>query len=126
MGGEGRKVARVDALLWGGFSVGGFIAALFMPFLIVYVLLATLGLFPEYFPNFPAWDKLQLWLANPLAKLFVGLVFIGTIYHGLHRVKYIIYDYGGHNHPVATAAVTYGIVAMAALVVFFILLPSPF
>ncbi len=124
MTGEGeQKVAKGAPFLWAGFFIGGFIAAFFMPFLIVYILLSSLGLFPSYLPDFLAWDHLQAWLANPLARLFVAIVFIATIYHAFHRLKYVLYDYGGHKHPAATAAFTYGVVVIAALATLYVVLP---
>lgn len=110
---------RVSPFLWLGFSIGGFIAALIMPAFIFLVAFGpALGLAPDVL----APGNVGPWLRNPLVRLFWVVAGVGTIYHGLHRFKYVLYDYGGSRHKVATGVVTYGIVAFGSALVLYLIL----
>ncbi len=117
---EESKPERAAAVDWALFSVGAIVSALFMPAFIFLVAFGpALGLGDVLAPG-----AVRSWLANPLVKLFWIVVGIGTIYHGLHRLKFVLYDYGGARHRAVTDAFAYIIVAIGAILILYLVLAT--
>src|SRR2546427_12849153 len=78
------KVARLHAILWGVFSVGGFIAAFLLPVLIYIVGIAyPLGLWPISGQD-PTTSILS---HHHLGTLLLFLTAAGSFYHGIYRFQ---------------------------------------
>ncbi len=82
--------ARVHALLWGVFSVGGFIAAFLLPVLIYVNSVAyPLGLWPA-----TRMDPTSLLVSQRLSALFVFLTIAGSLFHGVFRFTSTLAELG--------------------------------
>jgi fumarate reductase subunit D len=75
-------------LLWFLFSVGGTIAALFIP---VHLFLTGLA-FPMRLAQAPAYDSLLALVRHPLARLYLFVVIACPLFHWAHRFRYTLYD----------------------------------
>ena len=79
---------RNEAFFWSLFSVGGMMAALFIPaFLFVFFLAAPLGLMPA-----PSYDRLLSLLQSPFVRLFLFVMCALPLFHWAHRFRYTLYD----------------------------------
>jgi len=98
----GRETVRADAdepdevvlepLLWSLFSLGGFITAFLFPvtlFLLFFA--APLGLWPSDPAAYATF--LARW-GDPIVRLFFFVLIGGSLFHGTHRLKYILMDAG--------------------------------
>lgn len=113
------KPDRLASILWLVFSGSLFISAFLMPaFIFLLVFGPALGLVPDVLAS----GRVGAWLASPLVKLFWIFGGLGTIYHGLHRLKYVIYDYGGHRHKAVTDTLAYSIVAMGVILILYLVI----
>lgn len=112
---------RIAPLLWLLFSGSMFISALLMP---AFILLIAFGPALGLAPDVLAPDRVASWLSSPLVKLFWIFGGIGTIYHGLHRFKYVLYDYGGARHRGVTDGLAYGIVALGAALILYVVIAT--
>ncbi len=107
------KQAVYETLDWGVFFVGGVIAAFLLPVQIVITLLLH-----EPVPG--------ALLASPfitsLAKFYLFVVLGGATWHGIHRIRFILYDLGlSHHKRVVTVLVSLmmvGILIWAFVTVF--------
>lgn len=82
----------VEPLLWGLFSLGGFISAFLLPvtlFLLFFA--APFGLWPSDPATYAAFSA--VWRA-PLARLFFFVLIGGSLFHGTHRLKFMLVDAG--------------------------------
>ena len=133
------KVDRITPMFWGLFTLGGFLTAFLLPVFIVMNSLAyRLRLVPwesvQYGPAV-AWihgDPAALllggtfaWLAPWLPKLFLVLVIGGGLFHGLHRFKYVLYDFGLHGAKRVLDPVMYGIAAVGTAAAVFLAFSFP-
>ena len=94
--------ARMHALWWGLFAVGGMTAALLLPIHILFQgILAPLGLVPVVGKvmgadglDVPAsYDSMRAALANPLVKLYLLALIALPMYHVAHRLLYVAIDF---------------------------------
>ncbi len=98
--------ARVHALLWGVFSLGGFIAAFFLPVLIYVNSIAfPLGLWPA-----TSMDPTNLLVSQRLSALFVFLTIAGSLYHGMFRFTSTLAELGLGRVKGRVAAFGYAVV----------------
>ncbi|MBI4257404.1 MAG: hypothetical protein HY619_00470 [Thaumarchaeota archaeon] len=88
---------RLEGLLWLLFSAGGFLVAIVIPVHILLNNLApALGLAS---PNIISYDSLSAVLSNPLFKLYFLALIAGAVYHGMHRLRFVLYEMGlKHQH----------------------------
>ena len=85
------KVARLHAILWGVFSMGGFIAAFLLPVLIYLVGIAyPLGLWPVANAD-PTSAILN---HHHLGTLFLFVTVAGSLYHGIFRFQSTLTEIG--------------------------------
>ncbi len=122
----GERVDRVTPMFWGLFSVGGFVVALLLPvFIVMNGLAYPFHLLPaqdiEYAGAraFLAGAPLQggplAWLAPWLAKLFLVVLVGACLFHGMHRLKYVIEDVGRAEMKRVLDPVMYGIAAAGTI-----------
>src|SRR5437870_9501355 len=85
------RVARLHAILWGVFSMGGVIAAFLLPVLIYLVGIAyPLGLWPV-----TGADPTTLMLDHHhLGTLFLFVTVAGSLYHGIFRFQSTLTEIG--------------------------------
>ncbi|HEY5605977.1 MAG TPA: hypothetical protein VIL45_05580 [Thermoplasmata archaeon] len=85
----------MEPMIWGLFSLGGFITAFLFPvtlFLLFFA--APLGLWPS---DPGAFDALATRWADPLVRLFFLVVIGGSLFHGTHRLKFMLVDAGAKS-----------------------------
>jgi len=132
-------VDRVTPMFWGIFSVGGFIVAFFLP---IFIFMNSLA----YGLHLVRWEKVQYqgalgwirgdpaaaflggplaWLAGWLPKLFLVVVIGGSLFHGLHRIKYVLYDFGLHKSKKVLDPIMYGIAAAGTVAAVFFAFSFP-
>ncbi len=112
-------VARLHAILWGVFSLGGFIAAFLLPVLIYLVGIAyPLGLWPV-----TGADPSTLILDHHhLGTLFLFVTVAGSLYHGIYRFQSTLAEIGLAPARRALEAIGYliiiiGIIATAVYLI---------
>jgi fumarate reductase subunit D len=126
---ETHKVARLHAILWGIFSLGGMIAAFLLPVMIYLTAIAyPFGLWPFN-------PRLAIPLAscmlsdcsgtkNPsflvtghlLGALFVFITIAGSLYHGIFRFQSVLTEVGLLKYRRALEAVGYFIIFVGIIV----------
>ncbi len=113
------KVARLHAILWGVFSVGGFIAAFLLPVLIYIVGIAyPLGLWPISGQD-PTTSILN---HHHLGTLFLFVTVAGSLYHGIYRFQSTLTELGLARAKRALEALGYLIVIVGILAAAYYLL----
>ena len=118
----------LEPLLWGLFSLGGFLTAFLLPVTI----LALSFLVP--FGFWPASRIGYVWLTgamNPaapnfqglLVRLFFLLVIAGSFFHGAHRFTYMVAEATGHRGEEGISVVLHGLALLGSLIaLYFVLL----
>src|SRR2546427_7810047 len=88
---ETHKVARLHAILWGIFSLGGMIAAFLLPVMIYLTGIAyPLGLWPLNGSRDPSF----LVMGTLLGVLFVFVTVAGSLFHGIFRFQSALTEVG--------------------------------
>ena len=106
------KVARLHAILWGVFSVGGFIAAFLLPVLIYLVGIAyPLGLWPVANAD-PTSAILN---HHHIGSLFLFVTVAGSLYHGIYRFQSTLAEIGLARARRALEAIGYLIIIIGIL-----------
>jgi fumarate reductase subunit D len=110
---ETHKVARLHALLWGIFSLGGMIAAFLLPVMIYMTAIAyPFGLWPFNGTR----DASFLVAGHLLGALFVFVTVGGSLYHGIFRFQSVLTEVGLLKYRRALEAVGY-LVIFAGIIV---------
>src|SRR5437660_6468706 len=113
------KVARLHAILWGVFSMGGFIAAFLLPVLIYLVGIAyPLGLWPVANGD-PTSAILN---HHHIGTLFLFVTVAGSLYHGIFRFQSTLSELGLAPAKRALEAIGYMIITVGILVLTYYLL----
>jgi len=117
------KVARLHAILWGVFSVGGFIAAFLLPVLIYIVGIAyPLGLWPISGQD-PTTSILN---HHHLGTLFLFVTVAGSLYHGIFRFQSTLTEVGLARAKRVLEAIGYLIIIIGILATaYYLLLLNP-
>lgn len=77
-----------EPFLWLLFSAGGVVAAVVIP-----IQLFLFGLaFPLGWIKAPGYDSLLALASHPLARLFLFVVCMLSLFHWAHRFRYTLYD----------------------------------
>src|SRR5882762_6628135 len=106
------RVARLHAILWGVFSMGGFIAAFLLPVLIYLVGIAyPLGLWPMANTD-PTSAILN---HHHLGTLFLFVTVAGSLYHGIFRFQSTLTEVGLARAKRALEAIGYLIIIIGIL-----------
>src|SRR6266566_2781184 len=104
---ETHKVARLHAILWGMFSLGGMIAAFLLPVLIYMTAIAyPFSLWPFNGTRDPSF----LVTGHLLGALFIFVTVAGSLYHGIFRFQSALTEVGLLKYRRALEAVGYFII----------------
>jgi fumarate reductase subunit D len=104
---ETHKVARLHALLWGIFSLGGMIAAFLLPVLIYLTAIAyPYSLWPLNGAKTPGF----LITGHTLGALFVFVTVAGSLYHGIFRFQSVLTEVGLQKYRRGLEAIGYFII----------------
>ena len=116
---EMSATARLHALLWGVFSLGGFIAAFLLPILIYVNNIAyPLGLWP-----ITSKDPTSLLVTDQiLGSLFVFVTIAGSLFHGVFRFQTTLPELGLKSQTDRIVSVGYAIIAVGIFVLLYYLL----
>jgi len=111
--------ARLHALLWGVFSLGGFIAAFLLPVLIYVNNIAyPLGLWPM-----TSKDPTSLLVTDQiLGSIFVFVAIAGSLFHGVFRFQTTLPELGLKSQTDRIAAIGYAVIAVGIVVLLYYLL----
>ena len=118
---ETHKVARLHALLWGIFSLGGMNAAFLLPVMIYMTAIAyPFGLWPFSSPSgclyCPTRDPSFLVTGHLLGALFIFVTIAGSLYHGIFRFQTTLTELGLLRYRRALEAVGYFIIFVGIIV----------
>ena len=97
-------IGKLEALFWMLFGAGGFLAAFFLPGLILGVLLIggsggfEIGL---------AYDRVHLLVASGPGRVLVGAFLVLVIWHCAHHLRHLALDLGGHALAAPAAYLCY-------------------
>src|SRR3989449_8378460 len=82
----------LEPLLWGLFSLGGFITAFLFPItLFLLFFAAPFGLWPT---DPAAYSVFVLRWQDPLVRVFFFVLIGGSLFHGTHPLKFMLVDAG--------------------------------
>jgi fumarate reductase subunit D len=82
----------LEPLLWSVFSAGGFITAFLFPITVFLLFFAApFGLWPT---DPAAYPTFVVHWREPLVRLFFFVLIGGSLFHGTHRLKYMLVDAG--------------------------------
>lgn len=110
---ETHKVARLHAVLWGVFSLGGMIAAFLLPVMIYMTAIAyPFGLWPFTSTK----DISFLVTGHLLGALFVFVTIGGSLYHGIFRFQSVLTEVGLLKYRRALEAGGYLIIFVGLIV----------
>lgn len=82
------RFKTITPLLWGIFSAGGTVAAIFLP---VHLFLTGV-VFPLNLASPPSHEYLATLMRHPLAKLYFLMIIATPLFHWAHRFRYTLYD----------------------------------
>ncbi|HYS74215.1 MAG TPA: fumarate reductase subunit FrdD [Thermoplasmata archaeon] len=109
---EGEPEVVAEPLFWGLFSLGGFITAFLFPVTLFLVFFAApFGLWPTDPASYHTFS--MLW-QGPLVRLFFFVLIGGSLFHGMHRLKFMLVD-AGMRSPGAQASLDVILNAVAIL-----------
>ncbi|HEY4822222.1 MAG TPA: hypothetical protein VIH83_00870 [Candidatus Bathyarchaeia archaeon] len=110
--------ARVHAMLWGVFSLGGFISAFLLPvFIYINSIAYPLGLWPA-----GSTDPTSILVASRLSTLFIFVTVAGSLFHGVFRFMSTLPELGLRGAGEKLAAVGYAIAGTAIVMLIVYLL----
>ena len=120
---EAHKVARLHAILWGIFSLGGMIAAFLLPVMIYLTGIAyPLGLWPFNGSRDPSF----LVSGTLLGILFVFVTIAGSLFHGIFRFQSALTEVGLLRLKRGLEAVGYLIIFVGiVLLAYYLLVLNP-
>jgi fumarate reductase subunit D len=78
----------LEPFLWTLFSVGGVVAALFIP---IHVLLFGLA-FPLGWLEGPTYERLAGLVRHPVTRLYLLVLCTLPLFHAAHRLRFTLYD----------------------------------
>jgi fumarate reductase subunit D len=125
VGKEGEVV--LEPLLWGLFSLGGFLTAFLLPVTILVIsFFVPLGVWPSSRIGY-AWLQGAMNPAAPnfqglIVRLFFLVVIAGSFLHGAHRFTYMVGEATGHRGEKAVSAVCHGLAVVGSLVALYLVL----
>lgn len=116
---ETHKAARLHAILWGIFSIGGIIAAFLLPVMIYLTGIAyPLGLWPFNGDRDPSF----LVTGTLLGLLFVFVTIAGSLFHGIFRFQSALTEVGLLRLKRGLEAVGYLIIFLGIILLAYYLL----
>ena len=110
---EAHKIARLHAILWGIFSLGGMIAAFLLPVMIyVFGIAYPLG----WWPFNGTQDAGFIVTGSLLGALFVFVTVAGSLFHGVFRFQSVLTEVGLHKYRRALEAIGYFVIFAGIIV----------
>lgn len=118
---ETRKIARLHAILWGVFSLGGMIAAFLLPVMIYLTAIAyPFGLWPF---DVSQDSRMQaIFTAHLLGPLFIFVTIAGSLFHGIFRFQSVLTEVGLQKYRRALEAIGYTIIFVGIILLVYYLL----
>lgn len=122
---EGEVV--LEPLLWGLFSLGGFLTAFLLPVTILALaFFVPVGFWPSSRIGY-AWmqgamNPAAANLQGLLVRLFFLLVIAGSFFHGAHRFTYMVAEATGHRGERGVSALLHGLAVLGSLVALYYVL----
>ena len=111
--------SRLHAMMWGMFSLGGFIAAFLLPVLIYVNNIAyPLGIWPMAGKD----PSSLMAIHRKLASLFIFVTVAGSLFHGIFRFQTTLGELGLKRWVEKIAAVGYAIIGVGILALAYYLL----
>ncbi len=102
---------RIEPLVWLTFSVGGVVAAVFLPVLAFLFALAL----PLGWIDPPDHDHLAAVVGNPVTVVVLFGAFVVMLVHAAHRFRYTLYDGLQVKEKVLVAVLCYGTAAVISV-----------
>jgi len=104
-----------EPLWWAPFFAGAGVSALLMPVTIILTSLAV---------AFGWIDADRMWtlLHHPLARIFLFVLISLSLFHAVHRIRFILVDLGLKQARQAIAVLCYGSAIVGTLLAFFLVL----
>ncbi len=96
-----------EPLWWAPFFAGAGISALFMPITIVLTIFAGFGWIDAY--------DLRRLMTNPLVRIYLFLLISLSLFHAVHRFRFILIDFGLKSARQAVALFCYGFAIVGTL-----------
>ena len=110
---EAEREVVLEPMVWGLFSLGGFITAFLLPVTIFFLSLAVpLGLWPAERIGYGAFAAR---FPDLLVRLFFLVVIGGGLFHGMHRLRHILLDAGLTRADTLWAVLCYGVAVFGTL-----------
>ena len=112
--------SRAEAMAWGLFSAGGFVAALLLP-----IHLAILGIAfgAGWLPSGAlSYDRIHHLVNNPLTKLYLLAVISLPLFHWAHRFRFAIHHQFGIGWKRLAATACYGTAVVGTVLTVVVLL----
>lgn len=107
------KVNKTEPFLWGMFSAGGVVAALFVPIHIIVAGLAVpLGLIKA---EAVSYQHMLSLVGNPLIKLYLFVLVALPLFHAAHRLRFALKDMGLKAVKGLLSVLCYGGAALGTL-----------
>lgn len=108
-----RPAVLFEPMLWGVFSLGGFITAFLLPVTIVVLFFAVpLGLWPA---ERVGYDAIARGFGDLLVRLFWFVLIGGSLFHGMHRLRHALLDAGLKKVEPLLNVVLYGVAILGTL-----------
>ncbi len=117
----------LEPLLWGLFSLGGFLTAFLLPVTIVAIsFLVPLGFWNSSRIDY-AWFQSATNAAAPnfqglLVRLFLLLVIAGSFFHGAHRFTYMVGEATAHRGEKGLSLILHGLAVIGSLIALYYVL----
>ena len=117
----------LEPLMWGLFSLGGFLTAFLLPVTILALaFFVPVGFWPSSRIGY-AWmqgamNPAAANLQGLLVRLFFLLVIAGSFFHGAHRFTYMVAEATGHRGERGVSALLHGLAVLGSLVALYYVL----
>ncbi len=113
-------IPKPKAIMWAGFTIGGTIAAFFLPVLITITNLAVP--FGIISPEKLEYARVVVKLSSPLAKLFLVVVLVGSLYHAAYRLQSVLQEITLEKLGVVSYIIAYGSLAVGTSMLLYAIL----
>jgi fumarate reductase subunit D len=97
--------ARLEAMAWGLFSAGGFVAAVLLPIHVAILIAFAAGWLPD---DALSYGRILHLARNPLTRLYLFALISLPLYHWAHRFRFAIHHQFGIHWKRQVAVGCYG------------------
>jgi fumarate reductase subunit D len=104
-----------EPLWWLPFSMGGLLSALLMPITLVLTSLAVA------FGWIDA-ERMYGLMHHPLVRIYLFVLISLSLFHALHRIRFLLVDFGLKQAREAIAVVCYGSAIVGSIIALFLVL----